>query len=277
MILAFKFNHFKIDIMIFQKQIILKGLIFAQLLLASYLQAQFSVTIKVNQNIDCFGGNNGSLTAEVFPAGTAYTFSWSNGGNTATINDLTAGAYIVTVQNAAGGSAIATALLSEPEELVLSSLTELPLFVNPTGTVEIETSGGTAPYAFQWVNDANIPFSNQEDLVDAPAGIYTQTATDANGCTAVLTPVELVLTSAAHDAFAYTLRAYPNPASKNLVLEIPEGQTVKLQIFNELGQIVETQNLLAPLTSISVEAWPAGCYSLVFLELHLTERVIVSH
>lgn len=258
-----------------QKQFILQGLVLALLLSASALQAQFSVSIQVNQNISCYGGNNGSLTAVVAPVGVAYTFSWSNGGNTATISDLVAGAYVVTVQNAAGGSAIATGFLSEPSELLLTALTELPLVVNPTGTVEVETSGGTVPYSFQWVNEANNPFSNQEDLINAPAGIYTQTATDANGCTAVLTPVELLLASGTDDVFGITIQAFPNPVSKDLVLEIPEGQNVQMQVFNAMGQMVETQMLQGSRTSVSVESWPSGCYNLVFPTLAKTVKVFV--
>ena len=213
----------------------------------------------------------------VSPVGSAYTFSWSNGGNSASISDLVADTYVVTVQNAAGGTVIATAILTEPEELVLTPLTELPLVVNPTGTVEVETSGGTAPYAFQWVDEANNPFSNVEDLVNAPAGIYTQTATDANGCTAELTPVELVATSGADDLGGYTIRAFPNPASKDLVIEIPEGENVVVQVFNSMGQMIESKMLQGPQGSISVENWPSGYFHLIFPDLSKNIKILVEH
>jgi hypothetical protein len=255
--------------------IIQKGLAIALLLSTFALNAQISVVIQVNQNISCHGGSDGSLTAIVSPAGLSYSYSWSNGGSTATITDLSAGAYVVTVQNAAGGSAIATGIITEPVVLALNALTELPLNVNPTGTVEVETTGGTEPYAFQWVNQANIPFSNEEDLIDAPAGIYTQTATDANGCTAVLTPVTLMMTSATDNVLGVTVRAFPNPVSKDLVLEIPEGENVQIQVFNAMGQLVETRMLQGLRTSISVENWPSGYYSLVSTGISKTVKVLV--
>ncbi len=254
--------------------IIAKGLIIALIFTTSALQAQFSVSIQVDHNISCYGGNNGSLTAVVTPAG-AYTFSWSNGGTTATITDLMADAYVVTVQDAAGGTVIATAILSEPAELILASVTELPLHVNPTGSVDIETSGGTAPYSFQWVNSSSIPISNSEDLIDAPAGIYTQTATDANGCTAVFSPVELIQTSGIQDLLGTTIRVFPNPVSKDLVLEIPTGGSVQMQVFNAMGQIVESTQVTGGQSTVSVHSWPAGVYSLVFPELSRTVKVVV--
>ena len=256
---------------------IFNGLVLALLLCTSSLLAQISVSIEVVQDISCNGGNNGSLKAVVTPVGTAYTYSWSNGGNTATITGLTADIYVVTVQNAAGGTAIATAVLSEPDELILTPQTELPLIVNPTGTVEVETTGGTAPYAFEWVDESNNPFSNEEDLVNAPAGIYSQTATDANGCTAVLTPVELTLASGTGALYEPTLKIFPNPASKDLVLEIPEGESVGAQVFNVMGQLVETQMLQGARASMVVESWPAGWYSIVIPALNKSAKVLVEH
>lgn len=245
-------------------QTLQKGLIFTLLFTASLLNAQISVSIQVNQSIACYGNNTGSLTAMVTPAGIPYTYSWSNSGNTATISDLVAGTYTITVQGPSGGTATATAILSEPTELILTALTELPLAVNPTGTVEVETIGGTEPYSFLWINSASLPVSNQEDLVDATANIYTLTATDGNGCTTELTPVQLVTTSGTTDALGIDLKIFPNPVADNLTIELPEARDIQMQVFNAGGQIIETQMLQGPRSSISVESWPPGYYSLVF-------------
>jgi len=260
-----------------QKQFILQGFVLALLLGASALKAQFSVNIEVTQQINCHGGNNGSLTAIVTPAGAAYTFSWSNGGSTANIADLSAGAYVVTVQNVSGGTAIATAVLIEPSELVLTALTELPLYVHPTGSVEVETIGGTLPYSYQWVNSANIPVSNAEDLIDAPASIYSLTVTDKNSCTAFLSPVTLLLTSGAQELPETDLRAFPNPVHQVLTVEIPATENLQVQIFNSMGQMIEKSMIQGPTSSISVENWPAGSYYLVFPEWSKAMKVAIIH
>lgn len=46
------------------------------------------------------------------------------------------------------------------------------------GSIVVGVSGGTAPYAFLWNNSATT-----QDLYDAPAGSYSVTVTDFNGCT----------------------------------------------------------------------------------------------
>lgn len=254
------------------------GLLMALLCSSLALNAQFSVVIQVDQTIRCHGQNEGALTAKVDPPGSAYTYAWSNGSNTPDITDLAAGAYIVTVQSPTGSTAVATAVLAEPEELVAVSLTELPLAVNPTGTVEVETSGGTPPYAFQWVNQANIPFSNQENLEDAPVGQYTLTVTDEFGCIAVLTPVTLTAASSStRELWSDGLNAYPNPAHSRLHIEIPEQGSVPVQVFNTLGQMTENRLLQGPVGEIPVQGWPNGTYTLVFPSLYKTVRVVVEH
>lgn len=257
-------------------QFLNKGLLFGLLIFTAALQAQISVTIQVDQNVSCYGGSDGILTAIVSPAG-SYTYAWSNGGSTATITDLVAGAYAVTVQNAAGGTAVASAVLAEPEELVSVSLTELPLLVDPVGFVDVETTGGTVPYSFFWVKDPGIPYSTQEDLFDAPAGVYSLTTTDANGCTATLSPVELIMVSGTKDAYSATLGVFPNPVSQVLTIDIPEGENLQVQVFDAAGKLVESLSLQGPRTTISVDIWPDGFYTLAIPALKKAGKVLVKH
>jgi hypothetical protein len=240
------------------------------------LEAQnFSVSLQVLSPVSCYSGDDGSLKAVVLPpGGGSYTYAWSSGHSTDVATGLPAGAYSVTVQNSAGGSAVATAVLNEPALLEAISLTELPLPVNPTGTVEVETSGGTEPYAFQWRNAANIPVANTEDLIEAPAGTYTLNVTDANGCTAVLSPVVLVFTSSAGMLSDEAYRAYPNPVSTVLTLEWPGDETMAVQVFNQQGQLVSAHMLTGPKASLSTADWPSGVYTICLPARQKSIRVL---
>ncbi len=76
--------------------------------------------ITIDNQINCFGQNTGVLTAN--PAGglTPYSYSWSNGSHNQTATNLAAGAYTVTVTDAAGQTGTASAALAQPPQLNLS-------------------------------------------------------------------------------------------------------------------------------------------------------------
>ncbi|PHN07243.1 hypothetical protein CRP01_06335, partial [Flavilitoribacter nigricans DSM 23189 = NBRC 102662] len=59
--------------------------------------------------------------------------------------------------------------------------TNVECFGEATGSIDLTVSNGTAPFDFAWSNGAVT-----EDLVNVPAGNYTVTVTDDNGCTATL-------------------------------------------------------------------------------------------
>ncbi len=124
---------------------------------------------------NCNGGADGTVEA----IGTFASFTWGHGANANPSTGLTAGNYDVTVADANGCTATASAVLNEPSALTLT-LTPTPLDCNMpnTGAVTSTTSGGTPPYTYLWSN-AEIT----QDINALPPGNYDVTATDANGCT----------------------------------------------------------------------------------------------
>ncbi len=55
--------------------------------------------------------------------------------------------------------------------------TDIPCNGQSSGSINLSTAGAIAPVSYQWSNGATT-----EDLVNIPAGTYTATITDANGC-----------------------------------------------------------------------------------------------
>ncbi len=64
-------------------------------------------------NTICAGANTGSLTATVTGGQTPITYNWSNGGTTATLNNLATGTYNLTVTDNIGCTATTTATILE--------------------------------------------------------------------------------------------------------------------------------------------------------------------
>ncbi|MBN8677158.1 MAG: T9SS type A sorting domain-containing protein [Chitinophagales bacterium] len=131
----------------------------------------------IYQEITCFGANNGWVHVSTMSGIGPYTYIWSNGGSTSDITNLGPGTYTVTVTDVATGcSNVASATLEEPAVLVCSP-SSIPANCGLNGTATISVTGGTAPYSILWFNGQSTP------SIAVPAGTYTVTVTDANGCT----------------------------------------------------------------------------------------------
>ncbi|PSJ72030.1 hypothetical protein C7N43_36300, partial [Sphingobacteriales bacterium UPWRP_1] len=101
-------------------------------------------------NVSCFGGNNGSTAVSVAGGTSPYTYLWSNGGTTASISGLTAGAYTVVVTDANGCTNTVTQTITQPTTLTASITGQTDVSCNGgnNGSVTIGASGGTPGYQY---------------------------------------------------------------------------------------------------------------------------------
>lgn len=136
-------------------------------------------------NVNCNGGNNGTVSSVINGGTLPYTYIWSNGGNTANINTLTAGNYTLTLNDAKGCSFNLSQIVTEPVAPLTASNTVVNVgcFGASTGSVDVTVAGGTLPYNYQWWNQTNQFMSEvTQDLVNKPIGTYTVVITDSKGC-----------------------------------------------------------------------------------------------
>lgn len=132
-------------------------------------------------NITCFGDSTGSITANVNGGQQPYTYQWSNGGTTPTINTLSSGTYWVQVTTAGGCIKTDTITLTQPNSPVtaITSQTNVTCFGGNDGDANATASGGVAPYTYSWNTN---PVQNNPNATGLNAGNYTVTVTDNNGC-----------------------------------------------------------------------------------------------
>jgi uncharacterized repeat protein (TIGR01451 family) len=141
------------------------------------------------------GGLNGSITAT---GGT--TYFWSNISSTATISNLAAGVYTVTATNVNGCTATASAVITNSNPTVASSVVNVLCNGANNGSINLTTIGGAGNYTYDWTH---IPGTNETpNPSNLSPGIYCVTVTDALGCTGsscitITQPSAIVLTSAA--------------------------------------------------------------------------------
>lgn len=149
--------------------------------------AELSVTLTAPTvaggfHIDCNGNDSGSINTTVSGGTTGYTYNWSGpGGFTSTapnLSNLVAGVYCVEVTDQNGCEAVECIELVEPDELTANP-TINPVACNSaaTGSIDLNLSGGTAPYTIIWDNG-----ESTEVITDLDAGVYSVIVSDANGC-----------------------------------------------------------------------------------------------
>lgn len=140
-----------------------------------------NITITTSASVlSCNGACDGIATANATGGVLPYTYAWSSGITSTTLNatGLCAATYTVTVTDA--GSCFTTATLTFINPPLLGvTITSTNATCNgvPDGTVTANPTGGTGAYTFSWSNNSTA--TGQTGLA---AGGYTVTVTDNNGC-----------------------------------------------------------------------------------------------
>ncbi|MFN0015556.1 MAG: HYR domain-containing protein [Saprospiraceae bacterium] len=131
----------------------------------------------------CFGASDGSLSVSASGGTGAFGYQWSSGANTPMASNLPAGTFTVVVTDAAGCSTSISGTIGEPTSVAPNASSTAPTFFGGSdGTASAQPTGGTPPYSYDWTGG-----STNQTIAGLPAGDYTVTVTDANGCTAVQT------------------------------------------------------------------------------------------
>ncbi|MBC7774322.1 MAG: hypothetical protein H7246_02705 [Phycisphaerae bacterium] len=129
----------------------------------------------------CFGSNDGSISVGVTGGSPGFGYVWSNNATTASINNLSPGNYTLTLTYADGICAHTFDYqVTEPPALALAStlVTPVKCFGDNNGAIDLSALGGVVPYQFLWTGN-----QTTEDIASLPAGNYTLTLSDKNGCT----------------------------------------------------------------------------------------------
>ena len=158
-----------------------------------------SIALDSTHSVKCNGGSNGAAYITASGGTGSYTYLWSNPAHATTddVTGLSAGSYTVVVTDHNLCTATATDSVSQPGVLtiVTDSVINAKCHTSSNGSVYVSVTGGTIPYTYAWTGGVNTL-----DLFFKPAGAYTLTVTDINGCIANATdtiqaPAAIAVTS----------------------------------------------------------------------------------
>lgn len=126
----------------------------------------------------CPGSFAGTASAIVTGGTPPFSYAWSNGGTTGTLNNLGPGFYSVTVTDAFLCTATDQVTIAQAPGVQVN-ITGNPVVCGEgaTGTATAVVTNGTPPYTYLWDNGSANP-----TITGLQEGNYTVVVTDANGC-----------------------------------------------------------------------------------------------
>ncbi len=143
-----------------------------------------SLTTEINSsNIPCFGLDNGSLNAQTDGGTPPYTYTWFHDleNNTPILTNMHPGYYFVSVADANGCADTASAVISQPNELLLDFIIyNVNCKGGHDGHIIVTPSGGIPDYNITWDNNGTPYYS--DSIGNLAVGPYPITVIDDNGC-----------------------------------------------------------------------------------------------
>jgi hypothetical protein len=206
--------------------------------------------------VSCYGGNNGALALNVTGGVGPYAYLWSDQSDAAQIANLSAGPVSVQVTDLNGCNGQMDFTITAPASplVVNATITNATSLTALDGSIDLTTTGGTAPYTYMWSTNATEP-----DLTDIGVGVYLITITDNNGCS-LATTFQINSTAGIASAIAPEWNVYPNPASTDVLIAANNAAITYLEIYDLMGQLVWKQNVTDAQVSVSVADFTPGTY-----------------
>ncbi len=218
-------------------------------------------------DVSCNTYCNGSVLASANGNG-PFTFSWNTTPvQTGTsISSLCTGVYIVTCTDASSCTASDTVEISEPAPLLITGIvTNATCISCSNGEIDVQVSGGTGAYVFQWSNGGQT-----EDLMNVQAGIYTLCVNDANSCQRCDTFEILSIPTGVNDAPENSgVRVFPNPAVSAIRIESGEGSAdnTRYSLYNSIGSVIMKGKLSDRYADLDISSLSEGVY---FLQVEIS-------
>jgi hypothetical protein len=152
-----------------------------------------SLTAAAQTNVSCFGGSNGAFAVNNANGGTgSFTYDWApgnpTGDGTTSVTGLTAGTWSVTATDVNGCTAFVNFTITEPPQISFTAAaqTNVSCFGGSNGAFEVNpANGGAGSFTYDWA-PGNPTGDGTTSVTGLTAGTWSVTATDANGCSQMI-------------------------------------------------------------------------------------------
>lgn len=156
------------------------------------LSAQTSIL----DNVQCHGDSTAAIIAILEEGDAPYDYNWSSGTKHITnelqdtLQGLPSGSYDVTITDSSGCTSVANTInLSQPEAIThtIDSIQQVLCAFDSSGWINIDIHNAVEPITIAWSDN----LGNDTLLQQLPAGEYSATVIDDNGCDYQINPITL--------------------------------------------------------------------------------------
>lgn len=140
-------------------------------------------------HVSCYGGNDGSANIVAGGGTSPYSYSWSTTipQTTATATNLPAGVFNATITDQKGCTQISAIIISQPSQILLSTLGDDTICPGQSVLMQANVSGGVGTYTYIW--SSNLGNNSQHTVSPASSTNYTVQVMDQNGCMSALNTI----------------------------------------------------------------------------------------
>ncbi|WP_185974262.1 T9SS type B sorting domain-containing protein [Litoribacter populi] len=133
----------------------------------------------------CYNANDGTAALTIAGGAGGAVARWSDGGVGPLRTNLYPGMYQYEVTDINGCRVVGSVRIERAEPIqVDSQISNILCFGESTGKIELDITGGTGTYSYEWKNLATgQAISSEKSLTNVSAGDYRVTITDENECT----------------------------------------------------------------------------------------------
>lgn len=243
----------------------------------------------------CANSNDGS--ASVTPVGGTpqYSYLWTNGQTTSSLQNIGAGTYYVTITDALNNTLVKEVIVPAPSPITITGVVTNESVTHglgsANGAIDITVTGGTPEYYSYWTTyDGSGVVMGSLDQNNLTSGTYTFTIVDAYQCTStamfgvgtinVAAPSFQTLVNYSINGSTSTSNigeVYPNPSHGDVNIR-SIGETQSVEIYNSNGVLVEKIDQMENAEQIHSLELKAGDYTVNFIQKDGTrnsEKLIV--
>ncbi|MCB0475526.1 MAG: T9SS type A sorting domain-containing protein, partial [Flavobacteriaceae bacterium] len=220
----------------------------------------------------CNGGIDGSISLNVSAGNPPYSYLWNTGATTASVDNLSAGSYSVTVTDDAGCKSVLDFTLADPDPLVLDLGEDRVLCSGQSYLIDATIDDPGADY--QWTGDNG--FVSTSPIVELyEAGNYTLIITNSNGCTAQDSVLITTINETVSADFLVSTQAFVGETIVVVDVSDPVPDTIEWK-FSDGTNIIEQNQDYAEISfdregvyKVTMTAFKGSC------QAEMTKEVIV--